>query len=43
MVGNGMPQIEDPNDANKQKGARIRSPTFTVYSKNRRFTRNPPD
>jgi len=34
MAGNGMPQIEDSNDANKQKEAvkkrgRNRAPTFT--------------
>lgn len=38
-----MPQIEDSNDANKQKGAVTELRLLRAYSKNRRFTRNPPD
>ncbi|EFZ34115.1 hypothetical protein HMPREF0542_11749 [Ligilactobacillus ruminis ATCC 25644] len=48
MAGNGMPQIEDSNDANKQKesskkGAVTELRLLRAYSKNRRFIRNPPD
>lgn len=45
MAGNGMPQIEDSNDANKQKesvkkGAVTELRLLRAYSKNQRFIRS---
>lgn len=45
MAGNGIPQVEDSNDANKQKesvkkGAVTDLQLLRAYSKNRRFIRS---